>query len=394
MAAETKHKIRVAVFIPVFGLPSEIWSVRQCLGFKNIEPIVICWHVNPGTPSDKYGLECHELSVPWKQRRSILQRIGLKLGLQGAVLPNVDEQIAIRNLIDHLNLDAILCHFSWTGIRVGTAVGGGLPKIWHVHGRDVSASFESAAYRAAFRKLLPTADKVVAVGSFQLDIMKQLGLRSDQGALIPCGAPLKQFSSHALPIRRQNNKLRVISVGRLSPEKGILETIEAIALVVKIIPDTELMLIGDGELRTHAEHLVEAHNLQNKVTFLGTLPPQRVANELSKAHIFTQHSQSHKGWIEGFGVTLSEAGAAGLPLVASRFGGIVDQVIDGKNGILFQPGDIKAQAQAIIELAHNENYRYTMGATARHFASKFDSDLQIQKLEHVLVSVCGKVELC
>ena len=55
MAAETKHKIRVAVFIPVFGLPSEIWSVRQCLGFKNIEPIVICWHVDPGTPSDKYG---------------------------------------------------------------------------------------------------------------------------------------------------------------------------------------------------------------------------------------------------------------------------------------------------------------------------------------------------
>ena len=89
-------------------------------------------------------------------------------------------------------------------------------------------------------------------------------------------------------------------------------------------------------------------------------------------------------------MTLSEAGAAGLPLVASRFGGIVDQVIDGENGILFRPGDIKAQARAIIDLAHNENYRYTMGATARDFASKFDSDMQIQKLEHLVLSVCGQ----
>ena len=48
---------------------------------------------------------------------------------------------------------------------------------------------------AAFHKLLPTADKVVAVGSFQLDIMKQLGLRSDQGVFDTCGAPLKQFST-------------------------------------------------------------------------------------------------------------------------------------------------------------------------------------------------------
>ncbi len=385
MDVVTKQKIRVAIFIPVFGLPSEVWSVRQCLGFKNIDPVVICWQVNPGTPSDTYGLECHELAVPWKQRRSILQRIAGKFGLPSGVLPNFDEKLEIKNLLCELKVKAALCHFSWTGVRVGAAVGNDLPTIWHVHGRDVSASLESAAYRSAFRQLLPTANKVVAVGSFQLDTMKELGLRSDQGILIPCGAPLQQFSRNSVPIRHEDSKLRIIAVGRFSPEKGILETIEAFALVSQIAPEAELVLIGDGELRNCAEQLVASHSLQDKVTFMGTLSSESIANELSKAHIFTQHSKVHKGWIEGFGVTLTEAGAVGLPLVASRFGGIVDQVIDGKNGILFQPGDITAQAQAIINLAHNEKYRHQMGATARQFASKFDSDLQIEKLEHLIL---------
>ncbi len=394
MAVETKHKTRVAVFIPVFGLPSEVWSVRQCLGFKDIEPIVICWHVYPEIPKDNYGLKCHKLAVPWTQSRSLIKRIALKLGLQSAVLPDFNEKIEIKNLLNSLDVDAILCHFSWTGIRVGEAVEPNLPKIWHVHGRDVSASLESRAYRAAFRKLLPTANKVVAVGSFQLDIMKKLGLQSDQGVLIPCGAPLKQFSINPLPTRQKTDKLRIISVGRFSPEKGVLETIEAFALVVKKITDSELILIGDGELRTQAEQLVGSLNLQNKVLFLGTLPPKRVASELSESHIFTQHSQEYEGWIEGFGVTLTEAGATGLPLVVSRFGGIVDQVVDGKNGILFQPGDINAQAQGIIDLAQDENFRYQMGATARRIASRFDADLQIEKLENVIVKACGRMKEC
>jgi len=388
MTKIAKNKIRVAVFIPVFGIPSEVWSIRQCLGFKDIEPIVVCWHIHPEAPRNNYGLECHELTAPWKQQLSVIKRIAIKLGISSAVLPDADEQLEIKNLLNALNIDAVLCHFSWTGIRVAVAAGNTFPMIWHVHGRDISSSLKSSAYKSALRKLLPTAAKVVAVGSFQLDILKRLGLGSNQGVLIPCGAPINEFTTRPGHTRPANTKIRIIYVGRLSPEKGPLETIQAFSLANKTIPNTELILVGDGELRESAEELTLKLMLQDKVTFLGTLPSSQIANELSKSHIYTQHSQEYKGWIEGFGVTLTEAGAAGLPLVVSRSGGIIDQVVDGQNGILFPPGDINAQAQAILELAQDENRRARMGASARQLAARFDSETQIDKLEHLLVDIC------
>lgn len=382
--AGAPERPRAAVFVPVFGTPSEVWAVRQCLGFRQIRPVVICWQRHPDAPANDHGLSVIELDAPWRSRRSLTRRIASRLGRAWAELPDAAERREIAEVLRETRADLALCHFAWTGLRVGAAVGREIPAVWHVHGRDLSMSLRSAAYRAAMRKVLPTAAELVAVGSFQLDTLHRLGLPAERGELIPCGAPLEQFVGRPIP-ERSGGAIRYIAVGRLSPEKGVLESVEAFARVQREHPNSEFVVVGAGELGEPAAALARRCGVAGRVRFAGQLAPQAVAEELASAHVFVQHSRPHRGAIEGFGVTLTEAGASGLPLVVSRIGGIIDQVEDGQNGILFEPCAIDAQARAMLRLAADEPLRRRMGARAREMSKRFDSARQIQRLEELLL---------
>jgi glycosyltransferase involved in cell wall biosynthesis len=201
---------------------------------------------------------------------------------------------------------------------------------------------------------------------------------------------LDEFSLYPRVQRTRADKLRIISVGRFSEEKGVLETIRAFSIVVEKVKNAELVLIGDGPLWKDAEELALKLGHRNNIKFRGLLHPNSVAQELAMGHIYTQHSREHNGWIEGFGVTITEAGAAGLPVVVSCFGGIVDQVFDGENGFLFPPGDIAAQARFIICLANDEELRREMGMKASQVASSFNSAIQTKKLERLLLELINR----
>jgi glycosyltransferase involved in cell wall biosynthesis len=93
------------------------------------------------------------------------------------------------------------------------------------------------------------------------------------------------------------------------------------------------------------------------------------------------------GWVEGFGVTLTEAGAAGLPLIASASGGLRDQIEQGTNGFLFPQGDIAAQADLMRRLAADPELRSRLGAAARDMARRFDAHLMAQTLEEEILDL-------
>lgn len=387
--ARAAARPRAAIFVPVFGASSEIWTIRQCIGFRRVNPIVVCWQRHPDAPEDDHGLSVIQLDAAWHRRRSLVTRVASRLGSAWSELPGATERGEIAKVLRATGVDVALCHFGWTALRVASAVGSELPIVWHVHGRDVSVSLRSAAHRAALRKLLPTATEVVVVASFQLDTLRRLGLPPDRGVLIPCGAPFEQFAAAPLPERR-DGPIRYITVGRLASEKGILETIQAFARVHREHPDSELVIVGDGPLSEPAAELARELGVAGPVRSTGQLAPEHVADELRAAHVFVQHSRSHEGSIEGSSVALTEAGASGLPLVVSRLGGNVEQVEDDQNGILFEPGDLGAQARAMLRFAQDEALRRRMGTKAREIAARFDSARQIQKLEDVLLRAAAR----
>lgn len=382
-------KPRVGVVVAELGIPSEVWILRQCLEFQEIEPVLLYWKMAETAVEIPSSLETRRFGTPFAPPASLWRRARRRLGFASAVLPNAAQRQDIRQTVAEAGVDAVLCHFAWSGLPVSAALGGRLPVVWQVHGRDVSTRLQDRAYRRAVARALPAVDHVVTVGSFQRELLSPLGL-TERSSVIPCGAPLATFAQGPLPVHESGRPFRFVSVGRLSAEKGVLESLEAFERIAPERPDIELIFIGDGPLRAALEAAIGRSKVSGRVRLLGLQPPSIVASTLRDGHAFLQHSRQVDGWVEGFGVTLTEAGASGLPLVASRLGGIVDQVRHGENGFLIEPGDVTAQAEFMAQLADDEPLRRRMGADARRIAATFDSQLMTGRLEQVLLQAIAR----
>lgn len=382
---------RLGVVLTAFGLPSEVWALRQARAFAEVEPVLFAWPPGPGgqagaPPAD---LEAHRFDVPFARPVTRRRRLGWKLGLTGAILPPRRDLDALARTLRAARLDGVLCHFAWNAIPVAAALATGPraadpPVAVQVHGRDVSAFLVNRAYRAALRAALPRLAFLAAVGRFQIETLRPYGPLPPH-AVIPCGAPLDRFAGRPVPDRPAGAPLRLVSVGRLSPEKGVMETLAAFRRLAAEVP-AEWVCIGDGPLAGPLAEAIAAEPPAGPVRLAGALAPEAVAEALADAHVFVQHSRPAGGWIEGFGVSLTEAGAAGLPRVAADLGGVADQATDGVDALLFAPDDVDAQAAALLRLARDEPLRRRLGAAARETAARFDSTRLARALEGELLA--------
>lgn len=387
--SERRGLPRVAVMIPILGVPSEIWVERQLSGFTRIQPVLMGWTMEPGwipPPGIEVRMVPGDFNIPKSWPRRVLRRLGRAEALS---MPAAQRKV-IRDSIEAAGVQAVLCHFAWTGMNVSQALSSSLPLLVHVHGRDASVMLADRAYRAMLGRELRKASALIAVGRHQLDRLDPIGVPR-RTAVIPCGAPLDLFGRLPLPRHSVDGPLRFVSVGRISPEKGMTETLIAFERIAEEFPHAELVLIGFGPDLESLRHRAAASPFAARIRLTGRLTSVEIAAELSRANIYLQHSLSVRGSVEGFGVTLTEAGAAGLPLLASATGGLIDQIEDGVNGFLFPPGDIDAQARRMRQLADDPALRTRMGADARRLAARFDATLMTRALEQeILDSIIAK----
>jgi glycosyltransferase involved in cell wall biosynthesis len=150
--------------------------------------------------------------------------------------------------------------------------------------------------------------------------------------------------------------VRIVSVARMEPPKDPRTLVEALA-ALRSAP-WELDLVGDGPLRPEVRNLAARLGIAERVHMLGYLPdPARV---LGRARIFALSSRS-----EAFPRSVLEALRAGLPVVASRVGGVSEAVNDGASGLLVPPSDPAALASALGRLIADAALRRAMGECAR-----------------------------
>ncbi|MFN7176391.1 MAG: glycosyltransferase, partial [Thermaurantiacus sp.] len=259
---------RVAVITTEFGIPSEIWMVRQLTHFRRIEPVVMAWGRREGGTALPDGLEFVELSAGDPQRPDWRQRQARRLGLAAGHVPGAAARQRLRAQILDAGVEAVFCHFAWTAIPVVAAVGDALPVVAQVHGRDVSALLRQRSYCAALRRTLPRLAELVAVGQFQLDLLRPFGL-PERVSVIPCGAPFDLFGQAPLPTRGDEEPIRFLSIGRIDPEKGVLESLAAFERVVAQHPGAELLYAGRGPLDEELARAVAASPARDKVRLLG-----------------------------------------------------------------------------------------------------------------------------
>lgn len=170
--------------------------------------------------------------------------------------------------------------------------------------------------------------------------------------------------------------LRILTVGRLSPEKGHGILLEAIGELHNRGVHVHSTLVGDGPERSHLEALTARLGIGAHTTFTGSIGQNRIAEVYSAADVFVLPSFS-----EGLPVVLMEAMASGLPAVASRITGIPELIEDGVDGLLVTPGRPDLLADAIAALADNPSRRRNMAKSAlAKIAREFDARVTVQPL--------------
>lgn len=219
--------------------------------------------------------------------------------------------------------------------------------------------------------IVPAIDCFVAVSKgLRLRMAEFLGIPLQRFVIIPNGVDLdriKKMARWGKGVPPKHCPLRLITVGRLHPAKGIDILLRALALLKRQAGSGwECYILGEGPDRPRLAQLVVKLGLEKHVHFIG-----HASNPyawLSRADIFISPSR----W-ETFGIAIVEAMALGLPVVATVTDGAVDIVSDGEDGLLVPIEDPKALSEAILRLLQSPELRERMSRQASRKAQRFDA---------------------
>jgi glycosyltransferase involved in cell wall biosynthesis len=170
-------------------------------------------------------------------------------------------------------------------------------------------------------------------------------------------------------------------VGRLAPEKGIADLIEAARLIRDVQPGTafHLLIIGSGPEESTLKELVAQHGLNQAVTFVPNVPHNQIAEYYNCLDVLVVPSRTTPGWKEQFGRVLVEAMASGVCVIGSDSGEI--PTVIGDDGLVFREGDSEDLAAALRRVISDNDLRRQLGERGRVRAVRnFDNSVIARQL--------------
>jgi len=178
---------------------------------------------------------------------------------------------------------------------------------------------------------------------------------------------------------------------RLVPKKGLRTTLAAFRMVAEKFPHARLTLAGDGPMREELESLVAQWGLKDRVQFPGFLSQADLRKLTYQAHLFLHPSETPAdGNREGVPNSMLEAMASGLPVLATRHGGIPEAVTHGESGWLVAEGDAASLAQGALEIMQQPRLYESMArAASATVMKKFERVRQTAVLESFYEESCA-----
>lgn len=261
-----------------------------------------------------------------------------------------------------------------------------VPVVPIIHGLDII--YPNPLYQFSIRFLLPRCRHVIANSRMTRQLAIERGVRPGVATVINPGIDVSEFDHpgdcDAIRHRyRIGRKRFILSAGRLVKRKGILEFISrSLPDIVKEAPDAFLVVVGDNPSQSlaHREDLMaqirsetERFGLQDHVLMVGWASREDLVTFYHACDFFILPAIHVPGDMEGFGIVLLEANAAGKPVVATTVGGIPDAVENGGSGILVEPENWTAITRSVLHLLRNDEDRKKLGKQGRLRAeSEFD----------------------
>lgn len=371
--------MQIAYFCADFDSPYKPYFRRQVRGFLNSNVTVLSWGdcSSPDGDLDRIRIPTNwdqEGLGTWLGRK--LRRVGCPVGLATAA-----ETSCIRNLMESVQADVALLHSGFVAARVAPALRRlGIPYAIQCHGGDVREAVKIPGWGRMFASVCRTAAVVLVVGRYMIDELQGIGVPRSLMLVEPMGAPVRDRVFMPCP----HVRLPFVVVGRLVPCKSIETVIHAVASTPEE-SGVSVNIIGDGPCRHSLEQLCRARKVVRRVKFMGVKSQAEVAREIDCSSGLVIATVDEPGGPEAFGVVCTEAMAAARPVLASRCGGLVDQVVNGETGFLFNQRDHLELGRAMLRLIKDPAGREKMGLSGRKRALvHFDSSLRAAAVEDLL----------
>ena len=225
-------------------------------------------------------------------------------------------------------------------------------------------------------------DAIIAVSeAVRGSLIKNYFLDPKKVSLVYNGIAVEKFQ---IKDNKSQNRKTLLYLGRLDKDKGIKTLLEAMVNLTPHISHFRSLIVGDGSCYNDIYQCSKQLGLSDMVELVGRVPHEETPRYYRKADIFVYPSEA----LEGLPMTIIEAMAAGLPVVASKIGGIPEVVSDGETGILVEPGNAADLSRALKRLLIDEELRRRMGQRAhRVVKEKFSQGVMVKKTLEVLEKV-------
>lgn len=283
---------------------------------------------------------------------------------------------------ENYGVDLIHAHFAYPeGFSALLAKhSSGLPLVVTLHGYDLlvepTVGYGIRLYRrydVLVRKVLNGADAVIVPSSVMAREAARAGVDRDRLYLIPNGVDTTIFNPgvDGSGVREElglDDEFIVFTPKNHMPQYGLEYLIKAAAVVLGKRDDVAFIIAGRGPLTGVLKDMAKRLGIYSNTYFVGLIPRSRMPEYYAASDVVVVPSLQ-----ESFGLVVTEAMATGKPVIASRVGGIPDQVEHGYNGFLVEPRDYRGIAARILELASNRELAAEMGRNGRRIAvERFD----------------------
>ncbi|MEB3213378.1 MAG: glycosyltransferase, partial [Leptolyngbyaceae bacterium] len=285
----------------------------------------------------------------------------------------------------------IHAHFGPDGVRALPLMRNlSVPLFVSFHGYDVTmkeaiAQQSTLSHRTYLKRrsvLQREATQFIAVSDFIRGQMLHQGFPPEKLVVHYIGVDTEKFS----PDPTVQREPIVLFTGRLVEKKGCTYLIQAMAQVQQTRPDVELVIVGDGPLRSELEN--QARSQLKRYRFLGIQSPDQVREWMNKAQVFCVPSIiAESGDAEAFGIVFAEAQSMGLPVVSFASGGIPEAIAHGRTGFLAPEKDTETLAPYLLQLLNDLTLWTRFSQEGQVWVRQnFDLKQQTQKLEELYLT--------
>lgn len=332
-----------------------------------IEPRVLC------PPASGLESRVRALKIPFEifDPGAIVKTRGLVWNLSQRVRPTA----RLLGILRRTRTEVVLANGAFAFLASAAAAKlMRVPIVWFEHNTTLPSD-------AILRRMIDWADHIVVVSTaIKAQFLTLVPSARSKITVIHNGADTNQFEPRPMiddgewQTDTPQKGLVVGTVSRLSPEKGVGYFVEAASEILRELPDTRFLVVGDGPLRNE----LEGRAPHQQMRFVGA--QSDVAAWLNRMDIFVLSSLA-----EGFPLAIAEAMACELPVVASDVGGVFEIVVQGETGMRVPPGDAHALAGAVLELLRDDAKRERFGRAGRkRVQDLFTVELQARAMANVL----------